>query len=92
MSTIARAHARVTGVVQGVGFRWFTLRLAHQYGLSGWVRNRPDGSVELEAEGPREQVEAFLREVRVGPRFAHVASVEVEWIAPKYDSTFEVTG
>jgi len=90
MADTSRAHARVTGVVQGVGFRWFTLRLAQRYGLTGWVRNRPDGSVELEAEGERGMVEAFLAEVRVGPRFGNVSSLSVEWIPLRHDSSFEV--
>jgi acylphosphatase len=92
MADEARAHARVTGYVQGVGFRWFTLRLAQQYGLTGWVRNRPDGSVELEAEGEREVVETFLGEVRSGPRFGRIASVSVDWVPLRHDSSFEVTG
>ena len=92
MADTARAHARVTGVVQGIGFRWFTIRLAQQYGLTGWVRNRPDGSVELEAEGERGVVEAFLREVERGPRFGRVSAVSVDWIPLHHDTSFEVTG
>ncbi len=92
MADEARAHAHVTGYVQGVGFRWFTLRLAQQYGLTGWVRNRPDGSVELEAEGEREVVETFLGEVRSGPRSGRIASVSVDWVPLRHDSSFEVTG
>ena len=92
MASTARAHARVTGVVQGVGFRWFTSRLAERYGLSGWARNCSDGSVEVEAEGARDVVEGFLEELRAGPRFGRVASVSVDWIPARHDSAFHVTG
>jgi len=92
MSATTRAHARVTGIVHGVGFRWFARHLASHYGLSGWVRNQSDGSVELEAEGSRDEVEAFLERIREGPRFAEVESVSVDWMDPQHDSTFEVTG
>ena len=87
---VARAHVRVSGVVQGIGFRWFALRLAERYGLVGWVRNRADGSVEAEAEGERGAVEGFLREIEAGPRFGHVESASVDWISPRHDPTFEV--
>ncbi len=73
-----RIHAVVTGVVQGVGFRFFTKYLAERFDLSGYVRNREDGSVEIEAEGSFEAVSAFLEELEAGPpRAAHVSGVEV---------------
>jgi acylphosphatase len=72
-----RRHALVTGVVQGVGFRWFVERVARSRGLGGWVRNMPDGGVELEVEGPAGEVESFLDEVRVGPRSSRVDGVVV---------------
>ena len=71
-----RIHLRVRGRVQGVGFRYFVLRRAQALGLAGWVRNRSDGSVEIEAEGDRVAVEALAAEVRRGPPGAHVAEVE----------------
>lgn len=70
-----RRHARVTGRVQGVGFRWHCQRAACARGLIGWVRNVSDGGVELEVEGPVSAVEAFLREVGKGPSGARVTSV-----------------
>ena len=79
-------------MVQGVGFRWFTRNAAGLYGLGGWVRNRPDGSVEIEAEGQKEAVEAFLADVREGPRFSRVSAMSVDWIAVKHEGSFEVTG
>ena len=72
---------RITGRVQGVGFRHFTATHAHRMGLDGWVRNTRDGAVELEAEGPREELEALLRAVEKGPDAAYVESVEADWKA-----------
>ena len=92
MAERVRAHIVVDGRVQGVGFRWFTRNAASAYGIRGWVRNRSGGSVEIEAEADRAAVEAFLEKVRQGPTFARVESVSVDWISPKHDSTFEVTG
>ena len=62
-----RVYARVTGTVQGVGFRYFTQRKASRLGLVGYVRNMPNGSVEMEVEGERDVVDAFLDSVRAGP-------------------------
>lgn len=79
--TIAR-HYRVTGRVQGVGFRWFTEEAALREGLSGFVRNLPDGSVEAEAEGDVDALLRFERALRQGPRGARVDGVDVTAITP----------
>lgn len=71
-----RVHVRVSGAVQGVGYRASTQREASRLGLSGWVRNLADGSVELEAEGPREAVEALVGWCRRGPWGAQVDALE----------------
>jgi acylphosphatase len=81
----ARLHAVAHGLVQGVGFRYFVLLHGHQRGLRGWVRNRPDGSVECVAEGPRPVLEHLLEDLRDGPRCARVSRVDVEWQAPRGD-------
>ncbi len=67
----------VKGRVQGVGFRWFVEREAQMLGLAGWVRNNPDGSVEVLATGTREQVNGLHSKLRQGPRAARVDEVEV---------------
>ena len=54
----------VSGIVQGVGYRAFTKRLAHSYGLTGWVKNLPDGRVEAFVQGDEDVVWAFLKEGR----------------------------
>lgn len=76
-----RLHASVRGRVQGVSFRYYTLDEARRLGLQGWVRNLPDGSVEVTAEGPRTDLEKLLAFVRHGPPAARVADVQAEWSA-----------
>lgn len=75
----ARLSARVTGRVQGVGFRYFTRRQATRLGLTGWVRNQPDGSVELVAEGSRDALEALLAALQEGPPTSRVTRVQPYW-------------
>jgi acylphosphatase len=72
-------HMIVKGMVQGVGFRYFVWREATRLGVSGYVRNLYNGSVEVEAEGDRSLLEQFIKEVKAGPRMAHVADLEIEW-------------
>lgn len=67
------------GRVQGVFFRDFVRREARRLGLVGWVRNEPDGSLALVAEGPREALEELLQAVRRGPPAAQVGEVETHW-------------
>ena len=69
-------------MVQGVNFRWFTQRRAADLGLTGWVRNRADGSVELIAEGNRDTLERLLDAVRSGPPEAVVENVDAQWGTP----------
>jgi acylphosphatase len=66
----------VTGRVQGVGFRWFVEREAAQIGVTGWVRNREDGSVEVMATGTREQLRSLRSKLQQGPRAARVDMVQ----------------
>jgi acylphosphatase len=74
-----RLSARITGRVQGVGFRNFTRGRARRLEVTGWVRNERDGSVRLEAEGDRETLDALVEAVQHGPRTARVENVEVDW-------------
>ena len=77
-----RVKAKVSGTVHGVGVRFFTRNLGNRLGLSGHVRNLPDGSVEAEAEGEDGSVEEFVRGLRNGPDAARVTGVEVEELDP----------
>jgi acylphosphatase len=70
-----RIHLVVQGRVQGVGFRYFVTLEARALGLAGMVRNRPDGSVEIEAEGGPEALAELAAAVRRGPRGARVENV-----------------
>ena len=74
-----RFEATVHGLVQGVFFRHNTRLVATRLGLTGAVRNRPDGTVKVCAEGPREQLDRLLAWLHHGPELAEVESVEVEW-------------
>lgn len=78
MSERRVVRVMVRGRVQGVGFRAFVEDAANLRALSGWVRNRRDGSVEALAAGPAAEVEAFLIAVRLGPRAARVDAADVE--------------
>ena len=77
-----RARLRVVGMVQGVFYRQSTADEAVRLRLSGTVRNLPDGSVEVVAEGPRDGVEGLVAWCRRGPPAARVEEVQVEWEAP----------
>jgi acylphosphatase len=82
MEDPVRLHAIVYGIVQGVNFRYYTRLRAEALGLSGWVANRSDGTVEVVAEGPRPAVEALLDFLRQGPPAARVDYVETYWEKP----------
>jgi acylphosphatase len=80
-----RLKAEIVGDVQGVGFRFFAERRARALGLEGYVRNRYDGAVEVEAEGSAAALDHFLNELRNGPRLARVQDVRVTWLPYKGD-------
>ncbi len=70
---------RVRGRVQGVGYRWFIHRAANKLGVTGYVKNLPDGSVEILAEGQRGELEELIQLAKTGPTWAHVTDIAVEW-------------
>lgn len=74
-------RVKVFGMVQGVGFRYFTLRRAQHYRLSGYVKNLPDRTVEAYAEGDEEILQQFLADLRQGPSGSQVDDMKVEWLA-----------
>ena len=83
----------VRGRVQGVGFRWFVVREAHMLGIAGWVRNNHDGSVEVLAQGTRDQLSGLHGRLREGPRAARVDAVEVSDATPAQGlSSFRIEG
>lgn len=80
----------VRGRVQGVGFRWSAAKEARSRGITGYVKNLPDGSVYIEAEGSREQLDFFTEWCRRGPGFGNVESVNIDTLPPVNYSEFRI--
>ena len=80
----------IKGRVQGVWYRRFTQEMAKRLGISGYVRNLPDGSVEVEASVPEGVWEEFLQALYEGPPLARVESIDIEPIQKRYSGPFEV--
>ncbi|MDQ2870199.1 MAG: acylphosphatase [Acidobacteriota bacterium] len=89
MTEIAR-RALVSGRVQGVGFRAFARRAAHDAGVKGWVRNLSDGRVETEVEGEDAAVARYLEKLRRGPLVGSVSSVAEEELPARGFQGFEI--
>lgn len=77
---IATVRVTVHGRVQGVGFRIFVANAADRLNVSGWVKNLPDGSVQLQATAPRQVLDELITAVGLGPRGSHIEQVETEII------------
>lgn len=71
-------HLIVTGRVQGVGFRYFAQMKAHDHQITGWVRNRTDGTVEIVAEGEKQNIYHYLKHIQDGSPFSTVKAVKVD--------------
>lgn len=74
-----RVELLISGTVQAVGFRYFTYQKAQLLRLTGWVRNLPDGRVQVVAEGDRATLEQFIADLRDGPGFARVQNIDAKW-------------
>jgi acylphosphatase len=83
-SEFARVHLKVAGRVQGVYFRASALQQAQELGLTGWVMNCPDGSVEVIAEGARAKLDELIDWCRLGPSGARVTNVDIHWESPEH--------
>ncbi len=92
MVAMRTVEARVTGRVQGVSFRWYAQEQARRLGVAGWVRNEPDGSVLLHAEGDDDAVDALVAWCHDGPGMATVSNVAVREAAPSGGNSFDITG
>ena len=79
---LKRVRIVYSGMVQGVGFRWAAERLAKSFGLTGWVRNCPDGTVEAVGEGREEDINAFLNGIKDEMR-EYIRSVKTDWEEPR---------
>jgi len=73
-------HIRVSGMVQGVGFRYFVYRKAEGLGLTGFVRNLGGGDVEIVAQGPGGMLDDLMSAVKIGPRGSDVTAVSADWV------------
>lgn len=69
---------QIHGKVQGVGYRFFATRVARRMGLKGWIQNMRDGSVEAAVEGEKQAIDEWLEELKEGPRYAEVTSIDQE--------------
>lgn len=76
---IRRIRLNIDGAVQGVGFRFFISRHAQELGLYGYVRNMPDGSVEIVAEGAQSRLRELAERAERGPSMSRVTDVDLEW-------------
>lgn len=87
-----RVRLVISGLVQGVGFRWYVARHAQTLQLRGYVKNLAEGNVHVEAEGDRGLVEELIKQARIGPRASHVTDVKVEWLDPakNFPPQFEI--
>jgi len=91
LSETSRARRYViSGRVQGVGFRYFVLRAALELGVTGWVRNLADGSVEVQAQGDESQLDGLESRLRSGPSRSDVRSVDVREAAPESCANFRI--
>lgn len=75
---LQRVHAIVEGRVQGVGYRWFVQKTAVKLGLNGWVRNLPNGAVEVECEGDSQTLTRLIEQMKLGPSDAIVQNLTIE--------------
>ncbi|MFB2882092.1 acylphosphatase [Floridanema aerugineum] len=89
---LIRVHVIVTGLVQGVGYRYSTYNQAKQLGVKGWVRNLPDGRVEAVFEGKKAEVEQIVSWCHQGSRAAEVKNVAIEYEPPQGLTNFEIKG
>jgi acylphosphatase len=83
-------HVRVTGRVQGVFFRAWTVEQATAVGINGWVRNCPDGSVEAHLAGEPGLVEQMIDRMREGPPHASVSQLQIDEVDPEPGASFSV--
>lgn len=90
MAEIVSFQAVVRGKVQGVGFRYFARQRAEIHGVSGFVRNLPDGSVEVHAEGAETALSAFEADLRRGPSFGKVEDASIVKVKARGFERFEI--
>ena len=86
-----RAEIIVSGLVQGVGFRYFVITTAEELGIKGFTKNLMNGDVEVIAEGERSKIDALVSKLKIGPMHAQVKEANIRWKEYKGEfSRFEV--
>jgi acylphosphatase len=90
MSDAAAVHMFVHGCVQGVFYRAKTQKVAEGLGLTGWVKNCSDGSVEIHAEGNKEKLEELVAWCRRGPAMASVSNIDLNWTEAEGLRSFDI--
>lgn len=87
---LKRIHVLISGRVQGVAFRWVTEDVAHQLNVLGWVKNLPDGRVEVMAEAEEEILGQFIEFLKRGPEHAVVEDFQIDWL--DFENEFDSFG
>ena len=87
---IKRVTIRISGLVQGVSFRYYTKVRADNLGLAGWARNNLDGSLTIVVEGEENKLKKLINWVKKGTPSARVSVIETEWEKPRGEGKFEV--
>lgn len=90
MSNTAAVHLIVQGRVQGVFYRAKTQKVAEGLGLTGWVKNCDDGSVEIHAEGSKAKLEELIEWCRKGPALASVSNIDLNWVESEGLHSFDI--
>jgi acylphosphatase len=84
------AHIYILGFVQGVGFRRFVKRSAKSLNLTGWVKNLPDGRVEVSVSGEKDKIEELIKIIEKGSFFSEVKGVQMEWVVDAEFNDFKI--
>jgi len=88
----AHAHMIVSGLIQGVGFRYFVMQHARRMQLTGWVKNLLSSEVEINVEGPRGLIESLIQNLRVGNGYSKVNDIQIQWEEITHQYTgFDIT-
>ncbi len=85
LASTHRAHIFYSGRVQGIGFRYTAEKLAADLGLVGWVKNLPDGRVEILCEGPKDRIELLLRDIQQSELAAYIKKTQCDWGKPTHE-------
>lgn len=88
---MVRYHIIVRGKVQGVGFRFFTQQKASLNGITGWVKNKSDCSVEIDAEGDKDSISSFIDAIKKGSPFSKIEEIKIKQLPPlKNNTSFKI--